>query len=122
MGFSLAGCLEGTTGALFGFDGFAPASQLLNYIGTMASYRLPSTINTKEDPEKLFQLVEKIGTGSYGEVFKVRRLRGRASLCRFSWTPWRRHVSSARDQYAPSRSSNWSRERTWTKFSMRSTF
>ena len=36
------------------------------------------TINiTKEDPEKLFQLVEIIGTGSYGEVFKV----GPATAC-----------------------------------------
>jgi serine/threonine protein kinase len=26
---------------------------------------------SKEDPEKLYQLVEVIGTGSYGEVFKV---------------------------------------------------
>lgn len=30
------------------------------------------TINIgKEDPEKLFQLMELVGTGSYGEVFKV---------------------------------------------------
>jgi hypothetical protein len=28
------------------------------------------TIN-RDDPEKLYQLVEIIGTGSYGEVFKV---------------------------------------------------
>lgn len=28
-------------------------------------------ISIKEDPEKLYQLVENIGTGSYGEVFKV---------------------------------------------------
>lgn len=26
---------------------------------------------TKDDPEKLYQLVELVGTGSYGEVFKV---------------------------------------------------
>ena len=30
-----------------------------------------ATINTKEDPEKLFQLIEIIGTGSYGDVYKV---------------------------------------------------
>eukprot|EP00158_Paraphelidium_tribonemae_P006903 Partr_v1_DN28027_c0_g2_i3_m57238 putative mitogen-activated protein kinase kinase kinase kinase len=27
---------------------------------------------TKQDPEKLFQIVEMVGTGSYGEVFKAR--------------------------------------------------
>jgi hypothetical protein len=32
-------------------------------------FKIPVTF--KEDPEKVFQLVEKIGTGSYGEVFKV---------------------------------------------------
>ena len=30
-----------------------------------------TAIATKEDPEKLYQLIEIIGTGSYGEVFKV---------------------------------------------------
>jgi hypothetical protein len=33
--------------------------------------KLPASINTKEDPEKLFQLQEIIGTGSYGDVYKV---------------------------------------------------
>lgn len=31
-----------------------------------------SAINMKEDPDKLFRLLESIGTGSYGDVFKVR--------------------------------------------------
>ncbi|RKP21190.1 kinase-like protein, partial [Rozella allomycis CSF55] len=33
-----------------------------------------ATINTKEDPEKVFQLIEIIGTGSYGDVYKARLL------------------------------------------------
>jgi len=32
-----------------------------------------TAIATKEDPEKLYQLIEIIGTGSYGEVFKVKK-------------------------------------------------
>ena len=39
----------------------------------MASSKQKTQINiNKEDPEKLYELVELVGTGSYGEVFKVR--------------------------------------------------
>ena len=31
-------------------------------------------ISLKEDPDTLFELLEHIGTGSYGEVYKVREL------------------------------------------------
>ena len=31
-------------------------------------------ISTKEDPDSLYQLLEIIGTGSYGEVFKAKSL------------------------------------------------
>lgn len=31
-----------------------------------------STINLNEDPDKLFRLLESIGTGSYGDVYKVK--------------------------------------------------
>ncbi|KAJ3293462.1 hypothetical protein HK104_004433 [Borealophlyctis nickersoniae] len=38
------------------------------------SARKFSGITTKEDPDSLFELMEHIGTGSYGEVFKARSL------------------------------------------------
>lgn len=38
----------------------------------MAATKQKQQINiNKEDPEKLYELVELVGTGSYGEVFKV---------------------------------------------------
>ncbi|KAJ3022605.1 Mitogen-activated protein kinase kinase kinase kinase 3 [Thoreauomyces humboldtii] len=38
----------------------------------MSAKRALSTIATKEDPDTLYELMEHIGTGSYGEVFKAR--------------------------------------------------
>jgi serine/threonine protein kinase len=46
------------------------SSQANTITRTLGSSKSPVQI-TKEDPEKLYQLVEIIGTGSYGEVFKV---------------------------------------------------
>jgi hypothetical protein len=37
-----------------------------------AASALASTINLNEDPDKLFRLLESIGTGSYGDVYKVK--------------------------------------------------
>ena len=30
-----------------------------------------STVNTKDDPSELFKMIENIGSGSYGDVYKV---------------------------------------------------
>ena len=39
---------------------------------------------TKQDPEQLYSILEHIGTGSYGEVYKVYRLIGQAKRYRFN--------------------------------------
>ncbi len=40
--------------------------------GTVSSRQQLAANIAKEDPEKLFEIIEVIGTGSYGEVVKVR--------------------------------------------------
>ena len=54
-------------------SGTASSSASSNGSGSGAQNRVAklSAIATKEDPEKLYQLIEIIGTGSYGEVYKV---------------------------------------------------